>query len=123
MNRNGSEMNKKRKRYRIKEVKKENQSRFSIVLGSIILGYIFYTLCCTFVNHLRLKWYGEKKKAVVTKFIKYEGSNPKINYEFEVDGIKFTVIAVSVYEEKVVGDSIPIVYLPNNPEINEITEE
>jgi hypothetical protein len=112
----------KKREAKVIDKKKEKPNKLIIVGGFILFGYILYGVCNTFVQYIELKWYGKNSKAVVTKFIKYEGTNPAINYEYEIDGIKYTEKAVRISDEKKVGDTISIIYLPDNPKINRIEE-
>ena len=99
----------KKREAKVIDKKKEKPNKLIFVGGFILFGYILYGVCNTLVQYIELKWYGKNSKAVVTKFIKYEGTNPAINYEYEID-------------EKKVGDTISIIYLPDNPKINRIEE-
>ena len=110
----------KKKAVKVIEKRKEKPNKLIIVGGFILFGYILYGICNTLVQYIELKWYGKNSKAIVTKFIRYEGTNPAINYEYEIDGIKYIEKAVRISDEKKVGDTISIIYLPDNPKINRI---
>jgi len=108
----------KKRVIKVMDKRKEKPNMFILIIGFVLLCYISYGACNTFVHYIELKWYGKKTKAIVTKFIRYEGTNPAINYEYEIDGIKYIEKAVHISDEKKVGDTISIVYLPDNPKIN-----
>lgn len=98
-------------------------SKTVIALGGGVLCYILLTVGYSLVNNIKLKLYGKEGKAVVTKVIKYEETNSAINYEYKVDGIIYVNKSVLISEEKVVGDSICISYLPNNPVISIVLDD
>jgi hypothetical protein len=65
----------KKREAKVIDKKKEKPNKLIFVGGFILFGYILYGVCNTLVQYIELKWYGKNSKAVVTKFIKYEGTN------------------------------------------------
>ena len=95
----------------------------AIIVGVVVGCWVFYTIGAGIFNYIRLERYGEKTKAVVTKSIEYsDNTKPAVNYEFVVNGKRYIQKAKEVSVKKAVGDSITIVYVPDNPDVNDIEE-
>ena len=103
--------------------RKEKHPKNILIIGTVLLCYMLYVGGVVLFNRIRLMKYGEKKNAVITKVVKYDGTEGFfINYEFVVDGKKIIHKSVPVSEKMNLGDSVSVIYLPQKPEINRLTE-
>lgn len=98
--------------------KTENRkTMFFTIAGIGILICFAYFFANIAFDQIRLQFYGENIKAVVTKIYNYKGRKG-ICYEFTINGHTYKGSRGRPPLDIEVGDSMYVKYLPSNPQIN-----
>lgn len=93
--------------------KEDTQKKANRVLNIIFWGWIVFLISNTEMENIMLYRQGQTTKALVYRRTS-KGRNGWSLYEFKVSGIRYT----GHDPNSKVGDSIQVVYLPQNPKIN-----
>ena len=98
--------------------KAENRKNVLFAIAGISgLIYFAYFYASIAFNQIRLQFYGENIKAVVTKVYNYKGRKG-VCYEFTINGHTYKGSRGRPSNDIEIGDSMYVTYLPSNPQIN-----
>ena len=101
---------------------KQFKNVFLGIMGCGIICFTLFHFCSTIFTQFRLKLNGEKGTAIVKKVWLYK-AYPHAMYEFEVNGKLYYGDKGDFPIDVAVNDSICIIFLPSNPEINMASED